>query len=422
MAAHRLVLVLAVGMALGQARLDGLDEVVRLGESGPDITALPEDLGEGDAAGVESWMQGSFGAGNSSSDGAVGGNTSNSTNKTVMKKVPKASFGLPPAIFGGSRGDFLANPAASAGVTLNTGNRSSGSPLAKSKHRNFNGLFDLKPLFMGLQADPVRSAAIVGNKCINSLAELHIDTGLCRLGSHNRTTNVCSDYSLPPMSVAMRALYLNAKTNFCKMNPAGCDTSLCYTYGGTIDPKTGVETSEHQEMKNQAIWVNLRRNVLQPYCNKNCGKKTNQMDDQVITQMINFNVTMEKVVFCEKIGSTSKHAKDRKKGAKKVVKTGRRLLVLNGTNSSGSLFTKPAGTTEKPTNPPPPPTPLEAQKKVSCFASRKCQVVNLEHGSCYNATSGKIPAEEITCPTGTAYRTDVAAKTNELVSTLCGNL
>ena len=229
MAAHRLVLVLAVGMVLGQARLDGLDEVVRLGESGPDITALPEDLGEGDAAGVESWMQGSFGAGNSSSDGAGGGNTSNSTNKTVMKKVPKASFGLPPAIFGGSRGDFLANPAASAGVTLNTGNRSSGSPLAKSKHRNFNGLFDLKPLFMGLQADPVRSAAIVGNKCINSLAELHIDTGLCRLGSHNRTTNVCSDYSLPPMSVAMRALYLNAKTNFCKARiiPPPCRLSHC---------------------------------------------------------------------------------------------------------------------------------------------------------------------------------------------------
>jgi len=210
------------------------------------------------------------------------------------------------------------------------------------------------------------------------------------------------------------------------MNAAGCDSSLCYTYGGTIDPQTGMEQSEQQEMRNQKLWINMRRNILEPYCNVNCTKKQLQVDDQVIMQDISMNVTMEKVVLCEKIGSASKHAKDRKETAKKGVgKTGRRLLARNGTNSSAagaSLFSRKAGTTEKPTNPAPPPTPLEAKKKSSCFASRKCKVHSVEHGLCFNATSGKTPAEVITCPTGVAYRTDVAAKTNELVSTLCGNL
>ena len=135
---------------------------------------------------------------------------------------------LPPAIFGGMKGEFVFEvstflPAVSADSTA-IGESSS----ARARHgasnaaedvqplqqtattqltvdKAYTSLFDLKPLFMGIQADIHRRRALLGGKCLMSLNDV-VQYGICKSG-HSKEDGQCTLYSVPPMSVAMQTLF-----------------------------------------------------------------------------------------------------------------------------------------------------------------------------------------------------------------------
>lgn len=287
--------------------------------------------------------------------------------------VPTEPIVLPPPIFGGTEGDFLFKVTAHlgpTGVAGGSGQRELGetatakavatveqSPVDKA----YRSLFDLKPLFMGIQADIHRRRALVGGVCVMSLRDI-VHEGICKEG-HTSTSGACSMYSVPPMTVAMQALFKNAKTNFCKFNATDCDATLCYTYGGPVAADTGLQQSSYHTMQNIPIWVRVHKSVT---------NGTAVPTDTVITQSISFKITLEKAVFCEKMD--------------------------------------------------PQQTPDGHVKVMNCHTSRRCQMLSLEHGECQLASSDTEPAPSVPCPTDLEFVKAVQAKEGELTSTMCSTL
>jgi len=273
---------------------------------------------------------------------------------------------LPPPIFGGTEGDFLfkvqANLPAAAVTELGESASVGATTDQTSVDKSYRSLFDLKPLFMGIQADIHRRRALLGGVCIMSLRDMVYD-GICKKG-HATANGGCSLYSVPPMTVAMQTLFKNAQTNFCKFNATGCDATMCYTYGGPVAPETGLPQASHHVMKDTPIWVHVH--------NKE-GNGTAVPTDTVVTQLITIKMSLEKAVFCEKME-------------------------------------------------PPQQTPEGHVKVMNCHTSRRCQMLSLERGKCQLASSDTEPAPQTACPTDVEFVKAVEAKEGDLTTTLCSTL
>jgi hypothetical protein len=311
---------------------------------------------------------------------ASGSNGDAAKNKAMASKTqtPPANstqaaggaFDVPP-VFGGQEGDLLfavsAVPAATAaqGAAGKSAKPAElGEALAQpvvlpaagpKAHRD---LFDLKPLFMGIQADRMRRRSILGGKCVLSLKEL-IYGRVCK----QQKNGVCTFYDMTPMSVAMKTLFKNAQTNYCKNST--CDASLCYTYGGPVDPKTGLELKQHHEMVDYPIWL--------PYNRTAVVNGTQKTQETVITQSISFKMALEKVTFCEKL-SPALQTEDG------LIKTHR------------------------------------------CFSSRSCKMQNLRQGKCHLASDHVEPPQEVGCPTEKPFTDKVKASVGSISPTLCSQL
>jgi len=274
-------------------------------------------------------------------------------------------LGVPPPVYGGTEGDLLFAVTATAqpSETADLGAAPATSvanvePGAGAKaHRS---LLDLKPLFMGIQADRMRRRSLLGGKCVLSLADV-VFGKVCK----DKKKGQCTFYDMPPMSIAMQTLFKNAQTNYCKFNSTGCDASFCYTYGGPVDPKTGLQLYAHHAMDDYPIWVPHNSTVMVN------GTKT--IVEAVTTQMISFKVALEKVTFCEKLD-------------------------------------------------PPRQTADGSVKTMSCYSSRLCKMEDLVHKKCFAASSHVKPAPEVKCPTDTAFTDEVKAKEATIPSVLCSQL
>jgi len=298
---------------------------------------------------------------------AAAGEASNET-------TPSTPVVLPPPIFGGTEGEMMFKVTAHLPAAQELGEDSTAFEHSEAEaeeeesaaqsvgDKAYESLFDLKPLFMGIQADVHRRRALLGGVCLMSLNDV-VNEGVCKKG-HQSEDGSCSMYSIPPMSVAMQALFKNAKTNFCKFNASDCDATLCYTYGGPVATTTGLQESTSHVMKNYPIWVH--QTALS-------GNGTASKTDQVITQMISFKISLEKVVFCEKIEPSQQT-------------TDANVRVMN------------------------------------CYASRRCQMRSLVHNGCEEASSDTEPAPQITCPTDVSFVQAVQTKEKDIVATLCSTL
>lgn len=291
---------------------------------------------------------------------AQSGNSSNGTQTE--------SFTLPPAIMGGTNGEFVfevqAVPTSSSESDIIGESADAQQPTFTefSIDKAYTSLFDLKPLFMGIQADIHRRRALLGGTCIMSLKDI-VQSGICKEG-HLQADGKCTFYLVPPMTIAMQTLFNNARTNFCKFNANDCDATMCYTYGGPVAPQTGLQESSYHVMNDVPIWVHM---------GSTSTNGTSIAVDQVYTQMISFKISLEKVVFCEKID-------------------------------------------------PPAQTPDGHVRTLSCHTSRRCKMMSLEHGTCRDASADTEPAPEVACPTDVPFIEQVQAKEKDITSTLCSQL
>jgi len=222
-------------------------------------------------------------------------------------------------------------------------------------------LFDLKPLFMGIQADRMRRRALLGGRCVLSLNEL-VYSSICAPG--HMVKGKCSRYTMPPMSVAMQGLYKNAQTTYCKYNST-CDASMCFNYGGPINPQTGMQVATAHEMKDYPIWITHNQTMK--------NKKVVPMNETVVAHMIDFRIELEKVVFCEKID-------------------------------------------------PPVQTADGVLKTLNCFASRRCRMDALTRKGCKEASAHRSPAPMTDCPTDPMWVNKTRAQENQITATLCAQL
>jgi len=346
-----------------------IDSIYASGKGQSSRTYIGEGAGSGSGAPPETVVDsGEVAAVNqpAADFAAQGGNgTTNSTGSGFAGPIV-----LPPAVMGGTYGEFtfqVTNPLPdddSAGVTsLGEGESSAQVPtqVTAAVDKTFSSLFDLKPLFMGIQADIHRRRALLGGVCVMSLNDI-VHEGICKDG--HLSDGKCTMYSVPPMSIAMQTLYNNARTNFCKTNSSSCDATMCYNYGGPISPAGQLESSYHV-MDNMPIWVHVHESHPS-------GNGTSVATDQVVTQMISFKISLEKAVFCEKLNPTQTAAGD--------------------------------------------------VKVLSCYTSRRCKMLSLEHKGCQDASSDQDPAPSIACPTDVSFIKAVQEKESALTATLCSSL
>lgn len=112
----------------------------------------------------------------------------------------------------------------------------------------FKSLFDLVPLFQGIQADSKRQRAVMG-RCVLNVNQI-VTASMC--AATNSTGN-CTKYSVKPMSDAMFTLWKNAQSVYCKYSNA-CEASLCYKYPGAVD-EDGLAASPVETFTNQPLWI-----------------------------------------------------------------------------------------------------------------------------------------------------------------------
>jgi len=206
----------------------------------------------------------------------VSATSDGSTSTDSATALPDPMPAMPKPVFGGTQGDILPDQAS----TSTSDNSPGTTSLFAAKTSNFQSLLDVKALFMGLSADPIRRRSIIDQKCILNMRDLHID-GMCSTAL-NATTGACdSAWALPPMTVAMTALYKNLKTTYCKLNAQQCEPALCFTYGGTVD-NDGMETATSIQTGNYPLWIPITGG------------------NEIVYQQAKYKVSLEKVVFCER--------------------------------------------------------------------------------------------------------------------------
>merc|ERR1712072_572937 len=312
---------------------------------------------------------------------------------TPGKKIPKSEDEDEDEVFLGE-GEALPHAFGKKPAGTKKKGKTKAKPLAKAAADKANkSLFDLKPLFMGIQADRKRRRGIFG-KCILGLNEIVLGS-ICnstmlkahkakkKKGSEENFLEIdevdeaapaaakkkkksdCPGYILPPMSDAMQTLYRNARTNYCKYS-SKCDATMCYTYPGPVDRKTGLMSANYQEFKDQPIWITHNQTLV--------GNNTVALNQtKVWVQLVSFKIELEKVNFCEKIN-------------------------------------------------PPVQTVDGSLKTMSCFTSRRCRMVELTRGKCRDGTSDMATAPLAECPKDTLFKTRRKAKEQQITPMLCAQM
>jgi len=284
-----------------------------------------------------------------------------STTATAVKAPAKSKSAKAPTKAEG-KGTMV--PAAGAKSKKNTKKKTKSlTKVARAVVDKSNkSLFDLLPLFMGIQANPVRRMAMLGGKCVQSLNDI-VYSNLCKFGHKSKKDGSCSAYKMPPMSVAMQTLYKNAQTNYCKNS--NCDASLCVQYGGPTDAR-GLQTANAHVMKDYPLWTWHNQTMK--------NKKIVPTNETIIAQLVDFNITMKKVVFCEKID-------------------------------------------------PPMRTADGVLKSLNCHTSRRCKMESLQRKGCREVSckEGQKPPT-IACPTDAMFVNKTRALENSITATLCAQL
>lgn len=289
----------------------------------------------------------------------VAGNT---VNTTVTPKEQTESLG--PRIVGGDQGTlgFESSALAQAGEAalnnpvqrLGEGNETAAEQPAPEDKSNA-GLFDLVPLFQGIQADRERQRALVG-RCAVRVNEL-VSSSAC---AENKTdaSGACKEYKMPPMSDAMQALWKNAQSLFCKY--AGCEASLCYKYPGPVGDD-GLPVAAYESFKNQAIWIEHNQTTVE-------GKSVDS-DLKIVQQYVSFDIELEKMVFCEKLAPSA--------------------------------------------------APSKVTQVRNCYTSRRCKMKKLVRGHCVDGASPANPPATIACPVDEDYMDKLKLQETELTAILC---
>jgi len=314
--------------------------------------------------------------------GGMGGAGSGLTKEVVTVPVSanatNASYtpitkGLGPRIFGGTQGELVFTVIPVNRELGESGDKviadkvtaastKPGIKLAKPASDKANkNLFDLKPLYMGIQADRKRRRGVFG-KCITSMNELVLSK-ICKPGK--MAQGKCMEYTLPPMSVAMQTIYRNVRTNYCKYNTSSCDTTLCYTYPGPTDPKSGLPTAQHHNMVDYPIWIEHNQTVK--------NNQTVAINTTAFTQIVSFKMELEKVGLCEKIN-------------------------------------------------PPVETVDGNLKTLNCYTSRRCKMTELTRKHCYDASSSMTPAPKVECPKDTLFAAKRRSRENAVTALLCSQI
>lgn len=290
-----------------------------------------------------------------------------------------ATGGLGPQIVGGETGSYLfdSSPVAQRGE-LHFSEQSGISPVTRQlgeaqqlRMRNDTnatapntnivdeanaGLFDLVPLFQGVQADRARGRSIVG-RCIVNVNKT-VNYNMCAPGMGNGTG--CSKYAISPMSDAMIQLWKNAQSMFCK-HTTNCEASLCYKYPGPVGPD-GMPAAPVESFTNQPIWIEHNMTVV-----NNASVPGNQT---IVQQHLNFDMQLEKMVFCEYLS-------------------------------------------------PPKLTATSMMMTRSCLTSRHCAMKKMQRGFCADGTSTNEPPTDVPCPLDAQYLMKLKKQELALTSILC---
>jgi len=304
---------------------------------------------------------------------------SNNSNYTAITK------GLGPRIFGGTRGDMVFTVSAvnkELGETdeapgkksqkVTKGNKAKkskkskknipGKTLARAASDKANkSLFDLKPLYMGIQADRKRRRGIFGN-CIASMNEMVL-AKICKPGK--MVKGECMEFTLPPMSVAMQTIYNNVRTNYCRYNTKACDSIMCYTYPGPVDKQSGLPTARSHTMENYPLWIEHNQTLR--------NNQTVATNTTMYAHYISFKIELEKVNFCEKINPPAETV-------------------------DGSL------------------------KTLNCYSSRRCKMVELTRKGCVEGSSSMTPAPKVNCPGDSLFASKRRARENAITAMLCAQI
>merc|ERR1719272_436123 len=283
---------------------------------------------------------------------------------TSVVPVTKEQSDLGPQIVGGSQGTLeFASAATTQSEALLTSNASNVYELGEAEiavvDKKNSVLFDLVPLFQGLQADRVRQRAIVG-RCAPNVNEL-VTSSICKPTNSTATDGACTELAMPAMSQAMQTLWKNAQTVFCKHSPQ-CEASLCYKYPGPVDSTGLASGAPYEVFSNQPIWINHNQTIVE--------NATAFVEAMIVQQYVSFDIALEKIVFCESL--------------------------------------TPAR-----------PTTAGYSQARDCHTSRKCTMKKLVRAHCVNPTSAESPAPVIPCPTDLDYITKLKVAELELTAVLC---
>jgi len=261
-------------------------------------------------------------------------------------------------------------------------------------------LFDLVPIWKGMVADDVRSAAMVEN-CIPSM-DMWITRSICtewgpavidtdeedegnstnatrasyrngllfrkaKLKLERRDTtlgeglkqppaDVCRKYSLEPMSDAMNELWQHIQRGLfvCSKRNHHCDASLCYRHPGPMDDENEPTAQFH-------TFSQIPLSVVH--------NKT-QSGDTVVQQMVDLDMKLEKINVCEKLTPEVRV----------------------------------------------PGSPDMSQPSV-CHVAKKCKIVNARFGDCYDGVQENKP--QMTCPDDDDFKQKLRTAQMEIATMMC---
>jgi len=266
-------------------------------------------------------------------------------------------------------------------------------------------LFDLVPIWKGMVADDVRSAAMVKN-CVVSMdlwttrsicsewGPAVIDTEPEDAGNSTNTTStarasyrnlllslkaerklkrrdttlgegvkqdpshVCRKYSLEPMSDAMNELWQHVQRGsfVCSKKNHHCDASLCYKHPGPVDDDNEPTAPFH-------TFSQIPLSVVH--------NKT-QTGDTVVQQMVDLDIKLEKINLCEKLTPELKV----------------------------------------------PGQPDMSQPSV-CHVSKRCKIVNTRFGDCYDGVRENKP--QMTCPDDDDFKQKLREAQMATATMLCNS-
>jgi len=223
-----------------------------------------------------------------------------------------------------------------------------------------NGLFDLIPLFQGVQADRNRQRAILG-RCILNVNEI-VTAKVCTPGFGNKTS--CTKWAMNQMSDAMIQLWKNAQSMFCKYK-SDCEASICYKYPGPVGPE-GMPAAPSESFTNQPIWIEHDQTAV--------NNQSVPGNLTMVQQHLNFNAELEKMTFCELLSPPK---------------------ATTSSLGSGYMATR------------------------SCFTARRCKMTKLQKGFCVDGTSSNEPPTDIPCPVDNEYALKLKRQEVGLTTILC---